>query len=168
MTDNPTYTKPNDERFFAAVGRYTISWAFLETAIDHMVFASHTWAGGNEIEPEMPWAIDRKIKFLRKSFKRLPGFQPFAVEGEMILNDAKKASDNRHDIIHGVITDHPEDATIVKMVRLMREKSGRSFKEYHVSTGGIEREAVDTNLLGNHALKLARRIVDAVGPPDAK
>jgi hypothetical protein len=167
MTE-PTYTTPNDERFFSAVGRYTISWAILETAIDHMVFASHTWAGGHKIEAEMPWAIDRKIKFLRRSFRRLPGLQPFAFEAESILHDTKKASDQRHDIIHGVVTDHPQGGTIIKMVRIMREKTGRSFKEYHVSSGGIMQAAVETNLVAGHALKLAARIVDAVGPPVAQ
>ncbi|MGH7785015.1 MAG: hypothetical protein ACREO5_14385 [Candidatus Binatia bacterium] len=152
------------ESLFGAIGRHTISWAFVESAIEYMVVASHSWAGGDEIEPEMPWSLDRKLRFLRKSFDRLPKFKPYATDGLPLLDDIKIASDIRHDIIHGVVTNNPDLALEVKMVRILRSKTERTIKEYRFSTIEILEAAVAANELGRRALPLAMRIVGDLSP----
>ena len=165
MADD-TYTTLADEGLFGAIGRHTISWAFVESAVEYMVFASHRWAGGDAIEPEMPWSLESKIKFLRKSFRRLPGFQPFAAEALPLLEEIKAHSDIRHDLIHGVVIQHHEGTGEAQMMRLLREKTKRTAKEFTINTADVLLAANVANKLGSRAINIGTRVVAAVAPED--
>ena len=67
-----TYTAPEDEEFFAAIGRLVISWGHLEIGIDCMVETMYHGFDGAKIERKIPRPLQSKLTFLCKAFKQLP------------------------------------------------------------------------------------------------
>jgi hypothetical protein len=161
-----TYTTPEDEALFSALGRHTLSWSFIEAATEYMVFAIHTWGSGHTIEKEMPWSLERKLTYLRKAFRRLPRLISFSEAAFPILNDIKSASDIRHDLIHGIATEHIEGANEIRMTRILRGKTTRTLKEFSVSTTEILQAAVEAQKIGSKSLYLATRVIAALAPAD--
>jgi hypothetical protein len=149
------YTTPADEFLFASIGRLTIAWAFIEIALDHMVFIIHHHIGGKDIEREMPWSLSRKVRYLRKCFNKLAPLAPYRDGAIALLGEVTQLSVMRQDIIHGVTTDHPEGATQIKMLRLIRGGDTYEHREISVSSLEILESAADANNLGNRLLKFA-------------
>jgi hypothetical protein len=151
----PTYTTPADEALFAAIGRLTISWAHLEAGLDYSIILLHKELGGDKIEPEMPWALKRKLKYIRKCFTKIDQFKQDRETVCGLISDIDAASELRHDIIHGVATSHPEGATSVGMVRLLRGADVITAKHYTFTTKDILETAVRANKLAGLTLALA-------------
>ena len=159
----PTYTSPEDEFLFSSIGRLTISWAILESTLDGLITIIHHRVGGKTIEPDMPWALKRKLKYIRKCFSRLKPLEPFAAPIPALVDEILTASEMRQNIIHGVATDHPEGATTLKMTRLVR---GGEFYEQHrfeVSAVEILLAAVEANKLCGRAFSVAKGLIAAFG-----
>jgi hypothetical protein len=146
-----------EEWLYAAIGRLTISWAHVEAGLDYIVGTIHD-IGGKNIEPEMPWALVRKIKYIRKCFQRIDALAEFQALGLPLLNRITDASDARHDIIHGSITEHIEGTDTAKMMRFLRLKTGREMKFFTVRSLDVMREATNAAKLGNESLNLARAL----------
>ena len=101
-----------------AVGQLILSWSFVEVSLDQWVAVVYQGVGGKQIEREIPRGLDRKIKFLRRCFKRIPALEPFAEEATDILSRAKKLSSIRHTIVHGFVSKydpHTQTMTFVKL-----------------------------------------------------
>lgn len=120
------YTSREDENFFGAIGRLTISWAHLEFGLDCIVEIIHHGFGGKMIEPEIPRALQRKITYLRAAFKNLPFELPQdALQGYLNLFDQiQTAAQTRHDIIHGIIIEYAERSGEATMARVIRNREG--------------------------------------------
>lgn len=159
----PNYQTPEDEFLFASIGRLTISWAVLELGIDVLIIAIHGQLGGTEIEAERPWALKRKLKYLRKCFSKLAVLSPYTKEALTLFDEIATASYMRHDIVHGVATHHPEGATELPMMRLIRGSHLKAAKFYKIETIEILRAAVEANNLGGRAGILANNIIEATG-----
>jgi hypothetical protein len=162
----PTYTTPADEALFAAIGRLTISWALLEAGLDYSIIMLHKELGGDKIEPEMPWALKRKLKYIRKCFNRIDGLTQDRETVAKLLDNIDTASEARHDIIHGVATSHPEGATQVGMVRLLRGAETITAKHYTFTTKEILRRAADANKLAGLTLALAQWLKALIWPEE--
>jgi hypothetical protein len=145
------YTSDVDEHFFGAIGRLVISWAHLEFGLDCMVDILYRGFKGNEIEPEMPRSLKRKIIFLRAAFKRLPigdGIQGYLIFFDRVL----KASETRHDIIHGVVVEQAERSGEATLVRFVKGQDGAEKRRINVTTVDILRAAKEAQELGGKAL----------------
>ena len=144
-----TYTSPEDENFFGAVGRLVISWGHLEFSLDCMVEIIHIGFGGAEIEPEIPRTLQRKIRFLRTAFKRMPLPQD-AIQGYTALfGDIEAAAQTRHDIVHGIVIEHIEQSGEATMVRALRNKRGVEKRENKFTTKDILDAAVNVQRLSS-------------------
>jgi hypothetical protein len=108
----PDFTAPEDEAFFAAIGRLTIAWAHLELGLDWLVRIIHHNLGGRErIAAIEPISLKRKLDYLRTAFRSLPDLasfkdrfpriadeiraaapKPFAVTTELILKATDRAN----------------------------------------------------------------------------
>lgn len=145
------YTSDIDERFFGAIGRLVISWAHLEFGLDCMVDILYRGFNGSEIEREMPRSLKRKITFLRAAFKRLPlgdGVQGYLQFFDRVL----KASEVRHDIIHGVVIEQVERSGEATLVRLVKGQNVPEKKQIKVTTVDILQAAKEAQELGGKAL----------------
>ena len=151
--DTATFTSPDDEQFFGAIGRLTISWAHLELGLDCMVEILYRGFEGNTIEPEMPRNLQRKITYLRTAFQKFP-IGTKAVEGYLkLLNRVQTAAQTRHDIIHGVVIEQAERSGEAIMVRAIRCRNGVVKKRrFRVTTLDILKAAQEAQDLGGTVL----------------
>lgn len=140
MPESPTFTAPEDEAFFAAIGRLAVAWAHIEISLDAMIAIVHdTMNGGELIEPEKPISLQRKLRYLRRAFNRMQELQPFNERFRAIADEVKAASEDRHDIIHGFVVDQTSGTGRALMVRLL---PGADAKGFVVTTETILRAAV--------------------------
>src|SRR5258708_12028691 len=67
-----------DEGFYSAIGKLTISWAYVEFGLDWLIREIHEPLDGHKhIEPDAPISLRRKLRYLRRVFRtlsRLVGF----------------------------------------------------------------------------------------------
>jgi hypothetical protein len=148
------FTLPEDEDFFGAIGRLTISWAFIEFGLDLTTLVAYRDLGGSQFERDMPHALDRKITFLRKAFANL---QPLAEYRERFLPLADKikiAAETRHDLIHGVVLSQKFCSGTTVMMRLVRPVGERKPRLFATTTISVLRAAVEANKLGTQSLAL--------------
>jgi hypothetical protein len=109
-----------DPVLYEAIGRMTISWAYLEATLDITLHVIHTELGGRNIESIKPWALNRKLKYLRKSAKLVSRFEPVRKSFLEILDVIEESSVTRHDVIHGML--HTPDSPTMEytLVRFLR------------------------------------------------
>ncbi len=147
-----------DEEFFGAIGRLTISWAHLELAIDTIVDIAYHALDGQSFEPEKPRALSRKITFLRSVFKS-EAFSDHDVSNFLTLLDKiKHESDMRHDIIHGVVLERKERGGSVAMARTITKRRARTVKKYQVTPLSILKASRRAQKLATVTFKFGFRL----------
>jgi len=144
-----TFTSPEDEAFFGAIGRLTISYAYLELFVDSVVSVIHHSGGSTHIEREMPRSFKRKIAYLRKFTNKAP-INELAREGYRVhLRALNHASEKRHDVIHGVVTEHAERSGKATFVRVMHERGKTHKREVELTTTDIMKIAREIDELAD-------------------
>jgi hypothetical protein len=88
-----------------AVGFVVLNWAIIEQQMDNWVNIAFRNCGGSSLKDVdgIPRSFDRKMKFLRKSFKKLPALAPFSTEGLALIERASAISTERNNLVHGGI-----------------------------------------------------------------
>jgi len=160
MDASPPAAQPSDD-FLGAIGRLTISWAEIEFGIDLILFVAYHELGGDKFEAQKPWALERKIKLLRKCFGNLEGLASCRDIGLAILNEVKTSSEIRHDIIHGIVVEKFDTADKTTMIRLLRGNEPNAHKRFSVDTNYILRAAVAASKLAGRAMTLGTVLLDA-------
>lgn len=151
MTNSPY--ESNDEAFFAAVGRLALAWGMIDAGLTVLVNVVYTRYEGQKIEDEIPWSLTRKIRFLRRCFSRIEIFKPSAQIFMPILNEVSKASETRHDIIHGILLSIPEAAESTQMARFLRgQRPGH--RAFSISTAEILESAKSARDLGGRIVNV--------------
>jgi hypothetical protein len=114
------YTSPEDQAFFAAIGRLAISWAEIELGLDCAIDIIHPVLGGQKITAAAPrTALSRKIEYIRTWAKTVP--EPTFRESALkLMTDIETSSETRHDLIHGIIIEQVEGSGEARMVRLVQ------------------------------------------------
>jgi hypothetical protein len=149
MPANGSFTSPEDEAFFSAIGRLVISWAHLEAGLQATIEIMHFSLGGAQHEQTLPRALNKKLAYLRRSVKRIAGNE-FAEPWIAFFDDVAHESDQRHDIIHGCIIQHAEATGAAKAIRVIHERERTKLRHVGLSTISILQAA-------NRAQKLAGR-----------
>lgn len=68
-----------DEGFYSAIGKLTISWAYVEFGLDWLIREIHEPLDGHKhIEPDAPISLQRKLRYLRRAFRTLPRLVGFS------------------------------------------------------------------------------------------
>lgn len=158
MSDDP-FTSKADEEFFGAIGRVVLSWAQLELGLDLSILAIRLDLGGDTIEPEAPRTLQRKLAFLRKAAKQLPGLVERRDEIIALAAAVRAESEGRHDLIHGVAMRHLPGGSEAAMLRLLRETSGPPAKAFVVTTTSLLERAVRAGKLASQSLALVTALV---------
>jgi hypothetical protein len=172
LGDNkPDTLSPEANReFFAWIGRLTISWGHLELGLEGMVEILYRGFKGNTIEPEIPRSLQRKISFLRSSWKRM---QPVGVEETewagavngylKFLDRVQAAAQTRHDIIHGILVEQTGGGSEAIMGRVTRKRGGDlERKRIHVTTEDIRRAVREAEDLGEKALNWSVQVHELI------
>lgn len=165
----PTYTSPEDQDFFAAIGRLTLAWAHLELGLDCTIHILHRDFSGSEIQTQEPRALTRKLAYLRDWVKQRIQ-DPDAVEGyNSLLASIEKAAQTRHDIIHGIVVKYDEGSGEANFKRLIRSAGGPTFSEFTMTTVDILTAALEAQRLGGKTLFWANQLGEFASgriPPD--
>ncbi len=132
---------PYRERFFAAVGELVLTWSLLESAVDASVHIIHQKVGGHEIEEQVPWALAKKLKFLRRCFRQIHRLSPQSETAVALFLEVGSASDLRHDIVHGVVRAFPVDDGPHTFGVLSRGDLRPKIHEFVISTPAIKTAA---------------------------
>lgn len=89
---------------YALLGMFTATWAKSEYALEGCNLMIFQHYGGSTLENELPRALDKKIKFLRRSHQKLPALTPFDSVGVALADRFAAMRDDRHDLIHGIMS----------------------------------------------------------------
>ncbi|MCE9649889.1 MAG: hypothetical protein K8R18_09735 [Parvibaculum sp.] len=152
------FTSPEDEKFFGAIGRLTISWSHLELGLDVGIYLIHRYLGGKDREKELPRALSRKLKYFKRALEHLPVSEQNLPRYKSLITDIQNASDTRHDIIHGAVVSHEEGSGEAKLVRLIYKDSGWDTKPIDASTVSILQAARDAEELATIVFQIAQAL----------
>lgn len=87
-----------------AIGWIAQNWAMVEQNFEMCIaMIYHDLGGKTIVERRLPLPWTQKVDFLRKSFRKIPSLQKYADEGLSLVERANNLSDERNDLIHGVI-----------------------------------------------------------------
>ena len=85
------FTSADDEEFFGAIDRLTVSWGHVEIGREWLLHIVHQDLNGRErIGPEAPLSRQRKLRYLRRAFPTLAELQAFSARFAK-LADARHA-----------------------------------------------------------------------------
>ncbi|WP_292893222.1 hypothetical protein [Nitratireductor sp.] len=133
MSEFPSH---KDILFFAAIGRMAVAWAHLESALDIKVDIARN-LGWGKVDPVRPRSLKRKIEYLRKFFKSL-NMPDDGMDGYRTLFRAiNELAEKRHDIIHGAVVEHAEDAEEIKLIRFLYSDESLGKKPVTVTTDSV-------------------------------
>lgn len=147
---------------YSAIGRMAISWAIIELSLDCLISMIHHNIGGKDVEPDLPWALQRKLKYIRKCFKKLDRLAPFKDDIDNLMADIAIASEDRHNIIHGVATKSPEGQTELQMIRLLRGGTHYVEHRFNVTLLGIMKNANKANALAGRVLLIGKTLEESL------
>lgn len=127
-------TQAKLDALYAAIGRFVLTWADVETYLDLLVLKLRTG-----LQDEMPHQLARKIKFARKRLQSL--HIPAAGVGLHLLEEIEQLADTRHDYIHGARIGHSfrESKLTVTLGRLLQPPSRPRRKPVKMTAQEIEK-----------------------------
>jgi hypothetical protein len=125
----------------------------VERALDDCNLVFMNDANGSLIEPELPRALKRKIKFARQCLKAIPELSAFQLEGVLLLDEVSRLIQLRHTLVHGTIQNFRKEGTvfIFEMLDTLKRAQKRSLWE-------VEKAALIS--AGQDCLQLADRLDD--------
>ena len=101
------FTSADDEEFFGAIDRLTVSWGHVEIGRERLLHIVHQDLNGRErIEP--PLSRQRKLRYLRRAFRTLAELQAFSARFAKRADETSAAADARHAIIQGFVVGMPK------------------------------------------------------------
>lgn len=111
--------EPSDEdiRYFTdlcqCIGFVVLHWSLIEQQLDNWVNVCANNCGGKPFlgGKGVPQALKRKAIFLKRCLRGLPALAPFRDECIRLIGRILAASNKRHDLIHGAITELRPDPT---------------------------------------------------------
>ncbi len=162
MTEPKSLETPKTtDKLFIAIGQLTVAWALLEAHIDVCVWCIHHVLGGQSIEPDRPQALKRKLSYLRKAFSTISAITSQKALVSRLLTEIATASDDRHDIIHGVVKKFPETAEAeITLSRMIRGQEDFSVKTTTVTPDLIKGHAKTAASLSDRVMPIVRFLLE--------
>ncbi len=152
---------------FFAVGELVLGWAFAEQNLDNMVTIFFHGAGA-KTEAELPVALNRKMKYLRKCLRTVPALASFRANAEQLIDEAEKLSDTRHTVIHGAISEYNSQIQVITFVKLKAVKDRHWVDPRHMKLDHLLGIGVEAGKLGLRLGDLTRRLLDTFVPKDVR
>ena len=104
-------SNPEWDDFLRSIGSITILWGLAELCLDAIIALFFKKYGTKLNEKQLPKMLSPKIKFAYKCFSRISALGEFKTEGELLLNRFNCLGQKRHEIIHGTLTQLPQNGT---------------------------------------------------------
>jgi hypothetical protein len=143
------------------IGEFTIKWALTEMAFDGLVLTLFKLHQGAKLDKEIPRALKRKVDFARRCFNQVPSLAPFATDAHYIIDAVYKAGNERHTLVHGVVSNLSEFQATGKfsLLRTIHEKEIIHFESEQLELLDIAMRASMLPLLTEALHGLANRLV---------
>lgn len=125
-----------------------VAWAHLESALDIKVDIARN-LGWDKVDPVRPRSLKRKVEYLRKFFKSLNMPEDGMDSYRTLFKAINELAEKRHDIIHGAVVEHAEDAKEVKLIRFLYSDESLGRKPVTVTTDIVMDTARKIEALGH-------------------
>jgi hypothetical protein len=124
------------EKIYKYVGRFAVTWAGIETALDGCN-AMFYWSGAREhVTAEVPRSLEKKLKFFAKALQ-MEKFKLFADQGEQLARRIHILKRDRHDAIHGSLSEFNEATQAFAHAIVEYQKDGYAIRERDVTLDQI-------------------------------
>lgn len=150
-----------EPKFFEALGRFTAAWAYVEMGADSVGLLIFHNFGGKTLRPNIPYSLDQKIDYLKKSFNTLPALAEYAPQGKEIVKALSALRTDRHDFIHGLHgTFHDEGVPVSGRIRYVPDNLFMNSRKVTVDemNRSTETSAVTAHLLIRMCGQMAEQI----------
>jgi len=146
---------------FSCVGMIVVNWTFIENALDGWACAAFHDYPDLRVEKELPRQFGRKLDFLRKSFRRIPGLSPFESEALAFLDRARELSGVRDSVVHGTLSDFdPQDEVFTfSKIDLTKDKRQHVFGELRIRGADLVSAADELLAMAAQAQELSLRLL---------
>ncbi len=154
------------EPLWAAIGHMVHSWSVVEMCLDYNTAIIFRLAGGRHLDDQLPQALGRKIRFLRRCFKQIEPLRGFADEALGYIDEAKRLSETRHLVVHGSATKYDPDKQAFGFVKLDLT-NGRTIHKANTALVPLRKlrdDAVDCQELTKNFLPFTQRLLHALVP----
>jgi hypothetical protein len=168
LSGSPSEPTDVDIRYFAdlcqCIGFVVVHWSLIEQQLDNWVNACANNAGGKPFlkDKGVPQALKRKATFIKRCLRELPALAEFRDECASLLSRVLSASNRRHDLIHGAITElRPDPATgAFKFRRIGYDGDDHTLTEFNVTPSDFRAFAPVLTDLVTDAIAFSQRLGD--------
>jgi hypothetical protein len=159
---------PNEvlNALYAPVGQIIISWALAEQLLENCVLVFSRFAGGKNIEPELPWQLGPKLKFSRKCLNKLESLSAFKEEGIKLVDEMAALSDVRHTFIHGAVSKYDKQTNTLLFVRLDVKNNTRQTIHRKITADFLITNGAKCVDLATRLSKFLERLIKAFVPKE--
>ncbi|MDH5573200.1 MAG: hypothetical protein OEY89_15670 [Gammaproteobacteria bacterium] len=160
MTDKENDADDNDlDTLYRAVGFIVVQWGQAEQTLDMIVAIIFQDFGGNKIEKQIPIMLKQKIKYLRKCFNKIPDISDCKTTGNELLDQFKKLSEKRNEIIHGAVSTTTSNNGAYSFAKIDIINEYHHVREFDFEINQFPKLSEDLVKLGSNAVKLANQLL---------
>jgi hypothetical protein len=123
---------PAKQEIWAAVGRLTMAWNFLELSLDQSIFVLHRVCTPAAESGRLPVSLKRKVKYFRQTMDAHPLLAQFRADGLALVQRVQEFADDRHSIVHGAALGFTKDGR-VRFVRATSTADQWSLDEWRLT-----------------------------------
>lgn len=130
-----------DKRWYMRVGYLAENWAALELFLDMIVRTLYVKYGGDRVEPSVPQALNRKLRFARKMFLENKVLNERAPAMGETFDEIQRLADIRNWALHGNRVE--ADGDLLKLSRFVRGAAPGAMERITMSLDDIYEAACD-------------------------
>lgn len=146
--------------FYTTVGLFVANWAFVEIALDHWITIIFRSAGGKHVEREMPRALSRKLKFLRRCTRQIDALAPYSKQALRYMTRPGELAKTRQFVVHGVLANFDADYMLISFVKIdtAPDKTEHIVSELIIPVQDLLNQGVECMNLASDMFDLAHRL----------
>jgi hypothetical protein len=147
------------QEFFAAIGRFAVTWAGLEFCLDLLLLSIMSRHGNSQQEVKFPYQLRDKIALARSKIADFDSDHRAAISE--LLNEIWSYADNRHDFIQGGMVNYyiEEGVITATLWRLLQPRGRARRKPVKVTALEITLTSDRIHSLGDRLLNIAQTLL---------
>jgi hypothetical protein len=136
--------------FYAAVGRFAVKWATLESELDLLILKTRFHQAPADRPAREQHQLSAKIHRARDQFNCLPALAPMRSGIDSLLDEIERLSPTRHDVVHGAVFEGPSSFLLASLL----QPKGPRRPARRVTTKEVEELADEVWALAGRLLDL--------------
>jgi hypothetical protein len=149
---------PDFRGLCTAIGFVVLNWSIIEQQIDIWVNVALIDYAIEIPRNGVPRAFRSKVKFLRACFEKSPELRPFASDGLALIQRASALSEDRHKLVHGVLSaPEPEDG-VYHFSKVTYERDGHSVRSFTFDPPAFSKLETDLGDLVTDSIEFGQKL----------